>query len=176
MNYNDIMIRQAKTEDIHAIAKIKTDGWKNAYQGIVDDAYLNAISSSEQIYKYENVYSLELVFVAERNGETVGFCRFYRYVKSPYEDNEIDCEIRELYVKPALKRTGIGSQLFQYTVKYFKQIGKEKLYVGCLKDNAHARKFYEKMGGISKDSEDMKIGEKNYQIVSYIYDLNNQTL
>ena len=169
MNSN-IIIRQAQSKDIESIAMIKVEGWKNAYKGLIDDEYLSSMSVNEQI-KVINNYSLDTIFVAENGDEILGFCRFYDYDKPVYEDEEIDCEIREIYVKPDMKRMGIGSNLFAYTMDYFQKKDKKKLYLGCFKDNHTARKFYEKMGGIPQAGKDLEIGEKHYPTVSYIYDL-----
>ena len=169
MNSN-IIIRQAQSKDIESIAMIKVAGWQNAYKGIIDDEYLMSMSVSEQINAIKS-YSLDTIFVAENEKEIIAFCRFYDYDKPVYEDKEIDCEIREIYVKPEIKRHGVGSNLFIHTMNYFLQNGKKKLYLGCFKGNLNARKFYEKMGGISQAGKDLKIGGKHYPTVSYIYDL-----
>ncbi|MCH5314559.1 MAG: GNAT family N-acetyltransferase [Eubacterium sp.] len=170
MKLSNIKIRHAKFCDIDSIAEIKVTGWQSAYKGIIDDKYLNSMSIFEQI-KTIKKYSLENIFVAQRDNEILGFCRIYNYDKSVYEDKEIDCEIREIYVKPDIKRMGIGSELFNHTLKYLKQKGKRKLYLGCFKENYNARKFYDKMGGISWLEKNIDIGGKYYPVVSYIYNL-----
>lgn len=167
-----LCIRQAQSRDIKQIAKIKVDGWKSAYKGIIDDEFLNSMSISKQI-DIINKYSLNTMFVAENDNEVLGFCRIYDYNESVYENKEIDCEIREIYVNPSLKRMGIGSALFNCTKEYFSQKGKKKLYLGCLKDNDSARKFYEKMGGFSTSGKEIDIGGKSYPIVDFMYNLNN---
>lgn len=167
-----ICIRQAQSRDIKQIAKIKVDGWKNTYKGIIDDEFLNSMSISKQINIINN-YSLNTMFVAENNNEILGVCRIYDYNESVYDDKEIDCEIREFYVNPSLKRMGIGSKLFNFIKEYFSQKGKRKLYIGCLKDNYSARKFYEKMGGISVNGKEIDIGGKLYPIVDFMYNLNS---
>lgn len=168
---DNINIRQATVKDIESIAKIKATGWQNAYKGIIDDEYLDAMSVKEQIEKYSFSYKLKDIFIAENQNEVVGFCRFYDYNAPAYDDKEIDCEIREIYIKPDLKRMGIGSQLFKYTLDYFKSIGKKKLYLGCFKENYNSRKFYEKMGGILGKELELEVGNKKYKVVSYIYEL-----
>lgn len=105
MNIDNIIIRNATVDDIEQIVTIKVNGWKNAYDGIVDSSYLNTMSLDEQISKYKN-YSLKDIFVAELDNQIIGFCRVYNY-DSPQYDSEIDCEIREIYVRPDLKRMGI---------------------------------------------------------------------
>lgn len=162
-------IRKAKLNDIESIAIIKVMGWQSAYRGIVDDEYLNSMSISEQIEILKKTYSLENIFVAEKDNEILGFCRFCIF-DNPV-NSCIDCEIREIYVMPNRKRIGIGSKLFNYTLNYFKHIGKKKLLLGCFKENYEARKFYEKMGGIVKGEEDIEVYGKKYPLIVYIYDL-----
>lgn len=172
MNFSDIKIRQAGLCDIESIAKIKVTGFKSAYAGIIDGEYLDSMSAADQIENIKN-YSLDNIFVAVKDKKILGFCRFYDYDKSVYEDKKIDCEIREIYVDPGIKRMGIGSKLFIHTLKHFQQMGKKKLYLGCLKENFDSRKFYEKMGGISETEGNIEISGKIYTIVSYEYKLND---
>lgn len=173
MESKSIKIRKARQSDIEAIAEIKVMGWKTAYRGIIDDEYLNSMSLSDQADNFKNSYSLETIFVAETENEILGFCRFYEYDNAVYEDKEIDCEIREIYVRPSMKRMGIGSQLFGHTYLYLKNKGKKKLYLGCFKKNVNAIRFYEKMGGVSTDENTISINRKNYIIKSYVYQLND---
>lgn len=170
MELNNFRIRKPNLNDIESIAKLKVEGWQSAYKEIIDNEYLASMSVSKQINAIRS-YSLDTIFVAEKDREIIAFCRFYDYDKPVYEDIKIDCEIREIYVKPDIKRQGIGSELFTYTMNYFRQKGKKKLYLGCLKENQNARIFYEKMGGVAQVGKDMKIGGKFYPTISYIYNL-----
>ena len=163
-----------KTEvsDINKISIIKVDDWKSAYIDIIENDYLNRMSLNEQIDKYNNSYSLKDVFVAELNNEIVGFCRVYDYNNPEFEDTEIDCEIKEIYVRPDMKRMVIGSKLFNFVLNYFKTNGKKKLYLGVFADNYKSRRFYEKMGGTLCKSGYLEINNIEYPTVSYIYKLN----
>ena len=87
-------------------------------------------------------------------------------------DSDIDCEIREIYIRPDIKRMGIGSKLFNYILNYFKNKGKRKLYLGVFKENYKAKKFYEKMGGTLWKSRYLEIKGIKYQTISYVYKLN----
>ena len=173
MNYENIIIRKANNGDIDEIANIKVNGWKTAYDGMIDKDILDSMDINKEIDSYTNHYSLDNVFVAESNGEVLGFCRVYDYDNSPYEDKLIDCEIREIYVRPDIKRMGIGSKMFDYVLNYFKQKGKIKLYLGVFEDNYKSRSFYEKMGGILGKKDSLIINGKSYSTVSYTYNLKN---
>lgn len=166
-----MIIRKAKDSDINEIAKIKVTGWQNAYRGIVSDAYLNRMSVSEQTERYRTAYSPDTIFVAEKENEILGFCRFYIDCNPVCDDLEIDCEIREIYVRPDMKRMGIGSELFRYTLDYLQQKGKRKLYLGVFKENDNARNFYEKMGGTMGKETVLEVDHQKYPIVSYLYSL-----
>lgn len=168
MKYKGINIRQAQFDDIKAIAEIKVRGWQTAYSEIVDKEYLNKMTVFDHTRQIKESYALENMFVAEKDNEILGFCRVCSYDEA---FNNVDCEIREIYVKPDMKRMGIGSKLFSYITDFFKQKNKLKMYLCCFKENYASRKFYESMGGICGDEQEMEIGEKLYKLASYTYDL-----
>ena len=171
MNLDNINIRNACRDDLEQIVNIKINGWKSAYIDIIDSSILNNLSIDKEMDSYINKYSLNDVFVAELNGEILGFCRVYDYKESPYDDREIDSEIREIYVRSDIKRMGIGSKLFSYVLNYFKRKGKKKLYLGVFENNYKSRKFYEKMGGMLGKKSNLRLNDKDYPVVSYIYEL-----
>ncbi len=172
MNYDNINIRKANKSDIEQIATIKVEGWRQAYEDIVNKDYLENMSVSNEMQKYiDNYYSLDNVFVAEQDNEILCFCRVYDFNNPPYKDIQIDCEIREIYVRPNLKRMGIGSKMFKYVLNYFKKKGKKKLYLGVFENNYNSRKFYEKMGGIIGEKSNLNIGDNMYTTISYTYEL-----
>ncbi len=171
MDLDNLIIRNATINDIDRIAKIKVDGWKNTYSNIIDSSILNNLSIEKEKESYLNKYSLNDVFVVENNEDILGFCRVYDYEESPYEDKDIDCEIREIYVRTDLKRMGIGGKLFTFILNHFKNKGKNKLYLGVFEDNYNSRKFYEKMGGSLYKKDSLTINGKDYPTVSYLYDL-----
>lgn len=169
---DNIKIRNIKKEDIPKVVNIQIDGWKSAYKGIIDDNYLANMNPNEKIKMREKDYKETRFIVAEINNEIVGFCRFTDNMEKTPETPEVDCELRALYVKPELKHNGIGKKMFQYAVNEFKNIGKTKMVLWCLKDNVLARKFYEKMGGIIIKERLIHIGNRDYQEVAFEYDIN----
>ncbi len=166
MTLENILIRPAEARDAESIAKIKVEGWQTAYRGIVDDAYLRAMSIPEQSELFKNVYSPNTVFIAEADNEILGFCRF-----RICEDEKTDCEIRELYVRPDLKRMGIGSKLFTHTLNHLIRKGMKKLYLSCFLENTGAKHFYEKAGGKAEGKSTYELNGKPYDIQSYRFDL-----
>ena len=149
----------------------RVNGWKTAYKGIIDDEFLNSMNIEERIEKREKDYDQNGFIVAEKNKEIVGFCRYVDNNSFSSHMIDIDCEIQALYVKPTLKNNGIGTKLFQYVTNEFKSKNKTKMIIWCLKDNEPSKKFYKKMGGETKKEIEIKIGNKKYCEVGFVYNL-----
>ena len=131
------------------------------------------MNPEEKIKMREKDYNENKFIVAEINNEIVGFCRYTDNINKTPETLEADCELRALYVKPEVKHNGIGKKMFQYAVNEFKNMGKTKMVLWCLKDNVLARKFYEKMGGKIIKERLIHIGNRDYKEVAFEYDITN---
>lgn len=170
---NEILIRKATIEDIEAVSTIQVRSWQSAYRKIIDKDYLNTMDIESRIEKRKKDFNQYGFIVAELNNEVVGFCR-YDYCNDVKKEDNIDCELRALYVKPELKRNGIGKKLIQYVIDEFKNARKRKMILWCLKDNFPSRAFYEAMGGKTSDIKTLKFEEKEYEIISYLYELQKE--
>ena len=160
--------RLAREEDITYIAEIKVAGWQTAYRGIVDESYLNALSVQEQATSLMT-RPLASFLVAERDGHVVGFSRI---VEGTLADGETPgCEIREFYVRPDLRRQGIGTELFKYTVLEIRCRGYKVMSLGVFEENEDGIRFYEKMGGKLKDKGVINLSGKSYPAIEYVFDL-----
>ena len=136
-----IIIRKAKSEDIEEIANIKVRCWQTAYRNIIADEYLDNMNIEYTIEKNKRIFEQHNIIVAESNNEVIGFCR-YDY-NNYYEEENVDCELIALYIKPEMKRHGIGRKLMKYAINEFKNSKKEKMILWCLKENYPSRAFYE---------------------------------
>lgn len=168
----NVKIRKVEKEDLKAVSEIIVKGWQSAYRGIVDDSFLDALCV-KKIYQNLLVNYKENIFiVAEYENEIVGFCRynFCNCYKNQY--NSVDCELCALYVKPELKRKGIGKCLVNYVMNDFKQNGCFKMILWCFKDNFPSRAFYESLGGFYCGEKITVRGDKEYKEVGYVFDLN----
>ena len=87
------------------------------------------------------------------------------------DDEAADCEIVALYVRYAERNRGIGKALFQNSMDLFRPAGKKRMIVWCLKENSEARKFYERMGGNEYKAGTHKWGNRDYDMISYLYQL-----
>ena len=159
-----ITIRQATADDVRQIAEILVEDWQTAYRGIIDSAYLDAMSVEERYRRELQRYGIYTVAAAGK--EILGFAW------NEMDGGEAaDCEIIALYVRYARRKSGIGKALFRDSVEHFRASGKKRMIVWCLRENAEARKFYEKMGGQAYKAGTHRWGDRDYEMFSYLYQL-----
>ena len=136
----NMIIRRAAEDDVWQIADILVEDWKTAYRGIIDSEYLDSMSVEERYRRELSRYRIYRVAAAEK--EILGFTW-----NEMTDDEDSDCEIIALYVRYGKRKSGIGRALFRDSVEIFRAAGRKNMIIWCLRDNAEARKFYEKMGG-----------------------------
>lgn len=166
-----MIVRNVKKEDLRAVSEIAVRSWQTAYRGIIDDEYLDSLSIEENYQKRLKDYKENGFIVAELDSEVVGFCRYTLENLFSKDIPDIDGEICAIYVKPELKRNGIGRELFKYVFNEFKKNGNKKIILWCLKENYPSRAFYEKMGGILCDESTIKKDGKEYKEVGFKYNV-----
>ncbi len=159
-----MIIRQATEEDAWQIADILVEDWKTAYRGIIDSDFLDAMNVEERYQRELQRYQIYRVAAAGK--EILGF------TWNEMADGEAaDCEIIAIYIRFSKRKSGIGRALFRDSVNIFKAAGRKQMIVRCLKENAEARKFYEKMGGSVHQTDTHQWGNRAYEMVSYLYQL-----
>ena len=159
-----MIIRQAEKGDVRQIAEILVEDWQKAYRGIMEDAFLDSLDADSR-------YDIEIkrygkFIVAAEGDEILG----YAWPEAA-GDEPADCEIIALYVRHSKRNNGIGRLLLQHAVRQFREAGKKKMIIWCLKGNTASRKFYEKAGGREFRTGFHNWGGKDYEMISYLYDI-----
>ena len=170
---NNIKIRKATLNDIKAISTIKVEGWQSAYKNIISDEYLDNMDIKKTIEKNTINFEKHPFVVAELNEEVVGFCG-YDFGNIEEIDDNSDCKIRGIYVKPNMKRNGIGRKLINYVKKELLKANKEKMILWCLKENYPSREFYKSMDGTEGKCKKAEFGGKEYELMSYLFNLESE--
>lgn len=166
---DDYTIRKNLYKDQDQMARIKVDGWKNAYDTIIASSYLKTLNYEEQTKRYKASFDeyKDLVFVAVRGEEVLGYSCF-----NPISNvDQFDSELVSLYIKPTEIGKGIGTALFLETCKELKSLDRKNMIVWCLSDNENAIKFYEKLGGKIVKTKEAKIGDKYYKEYGFYFQL-----
>lgn len=165
----DYIIRKNLEKDQEQMAHIKIDGWRTAYDKIVASKYLNSLDYDSQTQRYLSSFDeyKDLVFVAVRGDEVLGFSCFMPEDK----DKKYDSELVSLYVKKKEAGRGIGSNLLISTAKELYSLGKHNMIVWCFSDNINAISFYEGLGGLKVEEKIAKIGDETYLEYGIYFDL-----
>lgn len=167
---DDYIIRKNLYQDQEQMARIKVDGWKNAYDSIISASYLNSLNYESQTKRYQASFDeyKDLVFVAVRGDEVLGYSCF-----NPIPNiGQFDSELVSLYIKPSEIGKGIGTALFLETCKHLSALDCKNMIVWCLSDNENAIHFYEKLGGKIVKTKEAKIGDSEYKEYGFYFQLN----
>ena len=159
-----MIIRQAREEDVRQIAEILVEDWKTAYRGIMDDDFLDAMNV-DQRYQIE-VRRYNEYRVAAEGQEIQGYAW-----NMLTDEEDADCEVVALYVRYSKRNSGIGRALLQDAMDTFRKAGRKRMIIWCLKDNLESRIFYEKMGGTEYKGGTHRWGNREYDMISYLYQL-----
>ena len=165
----DYIIRKNELKDQEQMAKIKIDGWTTTYDKIIASKYLKTLDYKKQTERYIASFDeyKDLVFVAVRDDEVLGYSCFHLSDKS----GKFDSELVSLYIKPTEKRKGIGTNLLKETAKELLSKGKKNMIIWCLSENVDAINFYKKLGGKKVIEKDAKIGDNLYKEYGFYFEL-----
>jgi GNAT superfamily N-acetyltransferase len=139
-------VRRATAEDGRAIAEIQVGTWRAAYPHIFPREVLDALSVEERepLWRRWAEDPDTAVFVAEREGEAVGFASVGA---ARDEDARAAGELYAIYVAPAAWGSGAGRALMAAAVAWLSERFSEAI-LWVATDNPRARRFYEKGGWV----------------------------
>ena len=142
-----LTVRRAEVKDVVAIASICSDAWRQTYKDMLPQSYIEQVIA--------DYYSLERV--AKECAENTPY--FYGYWVAVKDGQVLGCigggidqenagHIYVFYVRPELKRQGVGSSLLKEFPAYQKSsYGISEQWVSSLTEgNRLGQAFYEKSG------------------------------
>jgi L-amino acid N-acyltransferase YncA len=161
-------IREARVEDVPAIAKVHVDSWRTTYRGIVPDAYLDALAyeNREQLWNgfFADPEPRGVLYVAENDvGQIVGFASGGPVWET---DPVYTGELYAIYLFKAAQGGGIGRQLIGVVASGLLQRGHQSILAWVLADNPSCR-FYEAVGGKLVQEKLIEIGGVNLREVAF---------
>ena len=160
-------IRVASSGDAPAIAHVHVAAWRTAYQGIVPAEILESLSEESRCGKWREFIAEaappEVVFVAQQDGETVGFAHCGRERSG---DPRHEGELYAIYLLDAVRGKGIGTALFQRVVDWLQSQGLGSMKLWVLEENPY-RGFYDRMGGTLVDEMLYDFGTVQRRKVAY---------
>ena len=146
-----IGVRRARPVDAAAIGAVHVAAWRNAYAGLLPDAYLAGLSAARHTAGYDAAIRRGAgVFVAVASGRdlpegarvgVVGFATVGR-ARTALADGEVET----LYVLDDWRDRGIGRRLMRAGASHLLAEGCRTAFLWVLRDNPN-RWFYERLGG-----------------------------
>lgn len=163
-------IRKSNKEDCKTIAHLVTVSWNESYKNIVNDEFLNNMINTENL-RYNSLYNTfneeeNHQYVLEVNDTIVGFLKM---IHSKDEDYNNCAEIQALYILEGYKKNGFGKQLISKAKEETRNMGFNKILIGCLEQNS-ANNFYTSVG--AKLVKTRKFELPNQNLVENVYLLN----
>lgn len=109
--------------------------WREAYPGILPQPLLDGMNADRETAKWRHSLRNGIAWIAEQSGEPVGV-------------GHIDgAEVTTLYTRRADQGMGLGAELLFRLFDEITCLGRREAFLWALEKNAHARGFYERMGG-----------------------------
>ena len=142
MNQARVVIRRAEMTDLSNVEIVARATWPVAYAGIIpDDIQRRLLDSwySPESLRRALATPGSSFFVAESNGDVVGFAQFVRRPPAA-------AELTRIYVLPDRQRGGLGMRLLDAGLTEFASEGLKQLTVEVERDNRSGRRFYERAG------------------------------
>jgi GNAT superfamily N-acetyltransferase len=164
------LIREATAVDAESISRVRVASWRAAYRGIIDDAYLDALSVEAGRERYLRSFDPAPAagftrVAADDEGRVVGFATggAARGAGVPWREGEVWM----IYLLPEAQRSGLGTRLLRSMARGLDRRGLGSLAVWALARNAPARAFYEHLGGRQAAERTTSVGAQRLDEVMY---------
>lgn len=154
-------IRRATPDDADAIAGVHVSSWRTTYAGIVDQAYIDALSVAERAAGWKRRLGRPTgpdVFVAVDDGDIVGFIAGGD-IREPIPG--FDVELHAIYLLESHQGSGLGRRLVREWAALAMQRGHRAAVVRVLAQNP-ARQFYASLGATPLEEGEHEVGGRTY--------------
>ena len=160
------LVRAAEIGDAAAIARVHVESWRTTYRGQLPDDFLDSLNETQYAERWRRSLSDEgtRVYVAEDGREVVAFASAGR--ERAGEDGYTG-ELYAIYVLKHAQGRGHGKSLVRAVTAGLRDMGLHDMIVWVLRDNAHARSFYERLGGVYVRTQPITIGSAVIAEVAY---------
>jgi ribosomal protein S18 acetylase RimI-like enzyme len=160
------LVRPAVVEDAAAIADVHVASWRTTYSGLLPEDFLGSLDEAGYEGRWRRILEdgSSRVYVAADGPDIVGFASGgrERAGESGYEG-----ELYAIYILRDSQGRGHGRRLVQAVVGGLRELALRDMVVWVLRENAGARKFYERLGGVYIRTQPITIGSSSLQEASY---------
>jgi ribosomal protein S18 acetylase RimI-like enzyme len=161
------LVRRAELADARAIARVHVETWRTTYRGLLTDDFLASLDEAGYAERWRRVLvdsRNNRVYVAENAQGVIGFASGGRERAG---EGGYRGELYAIYVLQEAQGDGHGRRLVQAVLGGLRELGLPDMIVWVLRENAPARRFYERLGGVYVREQPITIGPTTLQEVSY---------
>ncbi len=143
----DYIIRKKERKDCRGVAHVVTVAWNETYRKIVPDEFVDSLYKNEEERGKDSFDKFDTKsnhqYILEVDNKIVGFIN----VGSTDETEFTNCgEIHAIYIINGYKGYGFGKKLINAGINELKNMGYDKMIIGCLAGNK-SNDFYKHIGG-----------------------------
>ena len=164
------LIREATAIDAESISRVRVESWRAAYRGIIDDAYLDALSVEAGRERYLRSFDPAPAagftrVAADDDGRVVGFATggVARGAGVPPREGEVWM----IYLLPAEQGHGLGTRLLCSMARGLDRGGLGSMVDWAPARTAPARGFYARRGGRLCGERTATVGAQRLDEVMY---------
>ena len=149
-------VRPAAPRDAKAIAEIHVATWQAAYQGVIPDDFLKAMTVEKRLAYWREAieFSDPQILVAVDADKVIGFVGFDRSRDAGTKSTV--GEIWALYITPEHWRQGAGLALWDGARDGLKDEGCTQVTLWVLVANERALQFYEQAAGFKREMASLR--------------------
>ena len=160
------LVRRADAADAAAIANVHVASWRTTYRGLLPDDFLASLSEAHYAERWRRTLddAGNRVYVAENADGVIGFASGGRERAG---ETGFSGELYAIYLLRDAQGHGHGRRLVDAVVGGLRELALKDMIVWVLRENAPARRFYERLGGVYVREQPITIGSTLLQEVSY---------
>ncbi len=169
-----IHVREARKDDVRAIARVHVETWRHTYKDILPGDALAKLTFEEREAMWRKSMgdpmpgTNRIALVAVLARKVVGFCTAGR---EQHDDPFLRGEVFTLYVDPAHQGRGAGQELLAEAFARLMEAALVPVVVWVLKENP-ARAFYDRMGGVPvREKREVVMGREVDEIAYAFFDV-----
>jgi len=170
------IITPARLSDAPEMARVNVQARFEAYQGVLSPASLEFVSVEKKTHMFEKNIgaadpSCTYLVARDEVGAIVGLATGgpWEEVTTPEGVVQPFGEIFAIYILDKVKGQGLGARLLRQTAQALAEKGMVSAGLSVLENNAPARRFYERMGGVIAGSHLITFGDESYPALFYVW-------
>lgn len=167
-------IRQATMADIQGVTKVHVDNWRETYQDIFPDEFLNQFTYKSRLARWELTFNKaieggSMTHVAVNDSEEIIGFSLAGTMRDATLRMRYTCELYGLYVHPVYQGQGAGKQLLKASAMHMRSLHHERMGLWILKESPTIG-FFTDTGAEQMYNKPVEIAGGTYENLALCYE------